>query len=288
MNRNFSEDETISAIAKLKRNKSPGYDIIPAEFVKHLKTFFAKDLTLIFNYMVENKEFPDDWAEGIRNPIFKSGSKNKCSNYRGITILPVFGKIFETVVLSRLEFVNEAFQKHDRHNGAFKKDSRTSDNNFIIQGLVSRQLSLGRKLIVIHVDFSRAFDNINRNILFYKLKKSGLKGRVIDTLHNMYKKTCYRVKHNGKVSDIIPEDIGVNQGGVTSPFLFREYLADLKSYLDEFTGVCICEEIIVHGLWADDLYLLSENTSSAQFLRNLGYCQVICAFGLVLLIFHLV
>ena len=243
LNRNFTEDEISCAITKLKRNKTPGHDCIQAEFLKHMKSTFTKDLTLLFNYMIEQKQFPDDWAEGLRNPIFKAGTKSKCTNYRGITILPVFGKVFETVVLGRLEFVSDAFQKNDRFNGGFKKGCRPSDNNFIIQGLVNRQLSLGRKLIVIHVDFSRAFDLINRNILFYKLQLSGYKGRVIDTLFNMYMKTCYRVKHNGKISNSISENIGVNQGGVTSPFLFREYLSDLKTYLDEFTGICIKNEI---------------------------------------------
>ena len=55
---------------------------------------------------------------------------------------------------------------NDRFNGGFKKGSRTSDNNLIIQGLVQRQLNLGKHLIVIHVDFSSAFDLVNRKIAF--------------------------------------------------------------------------------------------------------------------------
>ena len=63
----------------------------------------------VFNYIVEQRTFPDHWAEGLRSPIFKSGSKWNCANYRGITVLSVFEKVFEIIVLARLEFVSDAF-----------------------------------------------------------------------------------------------------------------------------------------------------------------------------------
>ena len=100
--------------------------------------------------------------------------------------------------------------------------------------------------------------------MFYKLKKSGLRGRVVDTLLSLYSKTCYRVKHQGKLSDLIFEAIGVLQGGNTSPLLFNKYLSDLKYFLDGATGICTAEEIIVHMLWADDLFMVSSDPSHAQ------------------------
>ena len=114
-------------------------------------------------------------------------------------------------------------------------------NIFILNGLIERQLSLDQPLIVCHVDFSQAFDNVKRNILFYKVKHSGFTGRVIDTLQNLYAKTRYDVKHNRKISDPINEHTGVNQGGNVSPILFRRYLHDLKDYLDKHTGSCISD-----------------------------------------------
>ena len=178
----------------------------------------------MFNYFIELRDFPSDWTVGLRSAVYKAGIKSSPLNYRGITVLPMFEKLFEILVQKRIEFIDEAFDNHDRYNGGFKKGSRTSDNIFIILGLVQRQLSLGLILILILVDFSKAFDRINRAILFYKIKKSGLRGRVIDTLINLYSKTCYRVKHQGKLSDIIKEDIGVNQGGNTSPLLFLKII----------------------------------------------------------------
>ena len=118
--------------------------------------------------------------------------------------------------------------KTDRYKGGFLKGSRTTDNLFILNGLIERQLHMGQSLIVCHVDFTQAFDRVNRNILFYKIKKFGCTGRVIDTLQNLYSKTRCRVNCNGGISDIIWENVGVNQGGNASPILFRSYLSDIK------------------------------------------------------------
>ena len=91
---------------------------------------------------------------------------------------------------------------------------------------------------------------------------------------NNNKKKSYKVKFCGKLSESIDESIGVNQGCVTSPFLVREYLSDLKTYIDEYTGICLTDEILLHELFADDLYLVSENTaySQKQFDGLLKFC----------------
>ena len=271
----YTEEEISNSIDKLKNKKSPGNDGVIAEFLKYCKPFFAKDLTLMFNYMIEQRTFPDHWAEGLRSPIFKSGSKFNCTNYRGITVLSVFEKVFEIAILTRLEFFSDVFDKSDRNNGGFKKGSRPSDNNFIIQGLAQRQLHFGKNLIVVHVDFSRAFDLINRSILFYKLHTTGYRGRIIDTLYDLYKKTSYRLKINTKVSESVFESVGVNQGGISSPFLFREYMSDLKSFLDEYTGVCVSNEILIHQLWADDLFMVSDSQKNSQ--KQLNGLENFCA-----------
>ena len=189
-------------------------------------------------------------------------------NFRGITILPIIEKIFEIVVYRRLAFINEAFNKTDRYNGGFLCGSRTSDNILVVNGLIERQLTLGKSLLVCFVDFSKAFDIINRNILFYKLSKNGWTGRVIDTLRNLYAKSHFRVKRNGTLSPAIPNQTGVNQGGISSGLLFRKYMADLGKYLNSEYGVVLSDEIVVHLLWADDLILFSDTQQGLQKLLN--------------------
>ena len=116
--------------------------------------------------MIEQEEFPDSWAEGVRSSIHKSRPLVDPKNHRGITVLPIFEKVFEIIVQRRLEFINEAFMRKDRYHGGFLKGSQTADNLFILQSLIERQLVLGQNLIVCFIYCSRAFDLMNRNILF--------------------------------------------------------------------------------------------------------------------------
>ena len=268
VNANFTHDEIESAIDLLKANKSPGEDSIPSEFIKACKTTLTHSIVTVLNYIIETRDFPIKWASGLRSAIFKNGKRSQVDNFRGITILPIIEKIFEIVVYRRLAFVNEAFNETDRYNGGFLCGSRTSDNIFVLNGLIERQLTLGKSLLVCFVDFSKAFDVINRNILFYKLLKNGWTGRVIDTLRSLYAKSHFRVKRNGKLSPAIPNWSGVNQGGISSGLLFRKYMADLGNYLNTEYGVVLSDEIIVHLLWADDLILFSDTQQGLQKLLN--------------------
>ena len=68
-------------------------------------------ISIAFNYIIEKREFPTSWSEGIRSAVFKSGKYDNVTNYRGITILPILEKIFEICIYKRLSFVNEAFNK---------------------------------------------------------------------------------------------------------------------------------------------------------------------------------
>ena len=169
LNRNFTEEEIKFSISSLKDNKSAGIDSLPAEFFKVSNGIISRHITKILNYIITTREFPEIWTTGLRSAIHKAGLKLNTKNYRGITItvLPVFEKIFKIAVQRCLEFISDAFDKTDRYNGGFLKGSRTSDNIYVLNSIIERQLTLGQNLIVCHVDFSRAFDSINRNILFY-------------------------------------------------------------------------------------------------------------------------
>ena len=136
INDNFTESEISDTIESLKNNKSPGIDLIPAEFIKVCKPELVPLITDALNYIISNRDYPDLWAEGLRSPVFKSGLIKDTNNYRGITMLSVFTKIFETAVNNRMSFVSAAYNTGDKYNGGFTKGSRTSDKLFILQGLV--------------------------------------------------------------------------------------------------------------------------------------------------------
>ena len=72
------------------------------------------------------------------------------------------------------------------------------------------------------------------------------------------------MKHNGEVRSHIEENVGVNQGGNCSPMLFSKYLADLSDYMSTYTGICVNDEIVIHRLWAHDLFTAARIFLNAQ------------------------
>ena len=281
LNKEFDTVKISGVIDKLKCNKAQGIDLIPAEFVKYCKDILVDDLCKLYNYILGKREFPDAWAEGLRTAVYKAGYRLDPNNYRGITVLPIFAKIFEIAFHDRLQLVCEAFGLQDEYNGGFVKGNMTADNMFILNSLIQRQILKGDSLIVCFVDFSKAFDVISRNILFYKLIKYGIHGRIIDTMRSLYSKTHFRVKCNGKISHPVFDVSGVNQGGSASSGLFRRYLADLSEYLSCSVGVCLDEEIVLHLLWADDLLLISDTMEGIG--KQLDGLAIFCSKNLMIL-----
>ena len=119
VNGNFTVEEIECPIDTLKTNKSHGNDCNPAESTKVCKSILSRTIATVFNYMIEQREFPDAWSGGIRSAVFKSGKRNIVDTFRGIAILPIMDKVCEAVVYRRLASVNEAFASHDRYNNAF-------------------------------------------------------------------------------------------------------------------------------------------------------------------------
>ncbi len=85
--------------------------------------------------------------------------------------MSVLGKIFESVLNSRLSLRNIVLEKEDNMQFGFKTNHRTADNLFILNSLITLQKANNKPLYVCFVDFSKAFDYINRYALYYKLIK---------------------------------------------------------------------------------------------------------------------
>jgi hypothetical protein len=271
LNKFISHDEVSHAISKLKK-KSPGIDGLPAELIVAGKYILADHLVHIYNYILECGEYPSQWAEGVRVAIPKDGG----SDVRPLTINPILGKLFEIIINNRMQFIEDAFNTGDVFNGGFVKNSMTTDNMFILLGCIQKQLLTGNKLYVAFVDFKKAFNMVNRDILFMKLIKSGLHGKVVKVLRSMYKQTKARAKINGVLYNWIHDYVGMNQGGPNSPHLFRKFLSDLGDYLEISNGIVLNDNtILVHLLWADDLVLLSDTESGLQRQLNglFNFCK---------------
>ena len=125
----------------------------------------------LFNKCLMRGYFPESWSEGHIVPIFKSGDQSEASNYRGITLLSTLGKLFTRIINNRLTNWAEDYNVYVEAQAGFRKGMSTVDNVFILHGLISHSLTNKTNLYCAFIDFTKAFDFVVRDVLWYKLIK---------------------------------------------------------------------------------------------------------------------
>ena len=278
LNVQINNKEVLEAINNLKLDKSGGDDMLVNEIFIYGKDIIVPLLSRIFNCILVSGNFPSSWSKGIIVPIFKSGDINSVTNYRGITLLSVFGKLFTSIINNRLSKWAEDHKLFFEGQAGFRKNYSTIDNIFLIQCMVERLLDRGKKLFCCFVDYKKAFDLVNHDCLWYKLLKLGIRGHIINIIKSMYENIVSVVKDPSSqaYSKEITCKIGVRQGECLSPFLFAMYVNDLETKLSEkVSGVEIFDLKMFLLLYADDAVIFSDSVNGLQDSLNVlsQYCK---------------
>ena len=180
----ITEIEVDKAIKSLKSNKQPGHDGIRAEMIYHAIIYLCKPLTKLFKFIWVTEKVPVSWSDGLICPIHK-GPKNDPGNFRGVNLLSSVGKLFQIVFRNRLDHWAKDVLI-DNQTG-FKSGYSTIDNIFVLNTLLEKFRSQKKKLYVCFVDFKKAFDYVDRTLLWCKLMQIGLSTKSINILKSMYK-----------------------------------------------------------------------------------------------------
>ena len=128
--------------------------------------------------MFDKGIFPDGWTESIDIPLFKKGDMNNPSNYRGISLCDTSSKLYSTIINNRLREWVEQNNITGEYQAGFKRGYSTIDHVFTLLAFVQKQFAASRKLYVAFIDFEKAFDSININMLWPILLKNGIKGKL--------------------------------------------------------------------------------------------------------------
>lgn len=175
-------DEIKRAVKQLRNGASAGPDLYINEFLKNGSEVLLNYIHTLFNKVFEVGYFPELWSEGFIVPIFKKGDKTEVSNYRGITLLSTVGKLFTRVLNNRLNSWAEEYNIYIEAQAGFRTNMSTIDNIFILSGLISHNLNNNKHLYCAFIDFTKAFDYVIRDILWYKLLKEGVSGKILDII----------------------------------------------------------------------------------------------------------
>ena len=260
----ITESEVALHLKKLKSNKAAGIDGITGEFYKCITEELVTPFCTMFNYIFDKGDYPSQWAGGLINALHKKGDPVNPDNYRKITITVAMAKIFESILNARLYFKNDALLLDDPFQFGFTPSRGTTDCVFVLDTIINFQKSKKKPTYLCFVDFTKAFDYINRKALYYKLNKQGMSEKMLNITISMFDKAQARVQQQGEIGPPIDSLFGVLQGGILSPKLFNEFLYDLQHDLQIENGILIEGTHFTHLLYADDIVLLADSATGLQ------------------------
>ena len=276
----ITDNEIITAISKLKWNKSPGLDNITNNMIKCSQSILVGCFKKIFNSCLSNGIYPEKWAEGYIAPLHKANDILDPNNYRGLTITSSIGKLFNSILNSRLDKFLVEHKIIDGCQIGFTKKARTSDHMFVIKTIIDKYCNNpGGRLYACFVDFKKAFDTVIHTGIKLKLLDIGVGSSFYNIIKSMYEVSKSCVKVNENLTNSFSTHLGVKQGDNLSPNLFKIFINNLTNYLKHSEDPVSINDQDLHCLmYADDIVLLSTSPNGLQkkldILQN--YCNDWC------------
>ena len=219
----FTPGETQREIENLNEHKAPGYELITATILKQLPRKAIVLLTIIFNAMIRLSYFQPTWKFAQIIMIHKPGKPpNETSSYRPISLLPIPSKIFERLLLTRLEKDVDLSTIIPDYQFGFRKKHSTIQQSHRIVNTIAASLEEKKLCTAVFLDVAQAFDKVWHAGLLYKIKKA-LPGPYYPILKSYLTERHFQDKYSRDYSRCHQIQSGVPQGSVLGPLSLSAY-----------------------------------------------------------------
>ena len=270
----FSKEEVDKAIRTLHLGKAPGVDGVTSEHILYAGAPMVDILCKLYNAIRDCEYIPQCFRRGVQVPLYKG--KDTCildpNNYRGITLLPTFNKIFEVLVWQRLKpwwYENHVVSELQ---GACREGFSCVHTAFNLRETLATSLETADNCFVAFYDVAKAFDMVWIDGLFKQMHDAGIVGKTWRLLYRCYIDFSCCVKLNGKFSNWYEPLCGIHQGGFMSLMKYTVFINSLLVTLKEANICCKIYRTPSTPLgYADDVATCCPSKRKLDFAMDIVY-----------------
>ncbi|GFT51197.1 probable RNA-directed DNA polymerase from transposon BS [Trichonephila clavipes] len=254
-----SPHEISEIIKKLDCKKAPGSDQVKNIALKSLPINAITHLTKIINRCLLLNFFPKPWKHATIIMLPKPNKDLKFPiNFRPISLISAIAKIYEKILLSRI-------QQHTTDNNiipdfqhGFRKETSTCHQLLRVSNTIIHGFNHGKTTGGLFLDVEKAFDRLWHNGLIYKMINLQYPDYIIHTLADFLTDRTFQIKIEATISRTGQIQAGCPQGSILSPILYNIYTQDFPTSPD----VEIC-------LFADDAAIIKQADTPQEIRASL-------------------
>ena len=248
-------------IDELDQTSAAGPDGFPAIFLKNCKKSLSKPLLIIWRKCLDSGITPETLKKSCIIPIHKGGNRASPERYRPVALTSHLIKIFEKILRKHLtKYIDDNSLFNPNQHG-FRSGRSCLSQLLSHYDEILSILETGKNADVVYLDFSKAFDKVDHNLVLSKIQNLGIGGKILTWIQSFLTNRKQTIIVDGVPSDPSPVISGVPQGSVLGPLIFLILIGDIDEKLKHSSARSFADDTrVIKGIEnVDDSMKLQED-----------------------------